>query len=86
MPKNGFVQARVDENLKINIEHLFEQLGLSMTDALTLFFKQCIIHNGLPFYIRLPKNNTAEFITMDTHTTTGIQEFQEFQENDAHSA
>ena len=54
MPKNGFVQARVDQNLKLNIEALFDKLGLSMTDAITLFFTQCILCNGLPFSVSLP--------------------------------
>ena len=54
--KTEFIRARVDEALKINTEVLFSRLGLTMTEAITLFLKQCELHQGLPFEIRIPSN------------------------------
>jgi len=56
MPKAEFIRARVDESLKANTELLFARLGLSMTDAITLFLTQCELRQGLPFEVGLPTN------------------------------
>ena len=53
-PRNAIINARIDEELKLNAEEIFDGLGLTKSDAITLFFKQCVIHNGLPFDLRLP--------------------------------
>jgi DNA-damage-inducible protein J len=57
MAKAEFIRARVDETLKTNTEELFSRLGLSMTDAITLFLVQCELRQGLPFEVRVPVPN-----------------------------
>ncbi|MCL2342325.1 MAG: type II toxin-antitoxin system RelB/DinJ family antitoxin [Firmicutes bacterium] len=59
MPKNEFIRARVDENLKNNVDIIFSGLGLTMTDAITLFLKQCELRKGLPFEVRFPNEETV---------------------------
>ena len=54
-PKNAIIHTRIEENLKREIEEIFNILGLTKADAITLFFKQCVIHNGLPFEVRAPQ-------------------------------
>lgn len=34
-------------------------MGLSTSDALTLFYKQVELHNGLPFDLRIPNKTTV---------------------------
>jgi DNA-damage-inducible protein J len=60
MAKTEFIRARVDEQLKENVEKLFSQLGLTMTDAITLFLKQCELNNGLPFEVKIPNEKTEK--------------------------
>ena len=59
MPKNEFIRARVDENLKNNVDIIFSGLGLTMTEAITLFLKQCELRKGLPFEVRIPNKETV---------------------------
>ena len=40
MPKSAMVRARVEPKLKQDAESLFERLGLSATQAITLFYRQ----------------------------------------------
>ena len=54
MAKAEFIRARVDETLKISTEVIFTRLGLTMTEAITLFLTQCELHQGLPFEVRIP--------------------------------
>jgi DNA-damage-inducible protein J len=60
MPKTAVISARIDPELKHNAEEVFEQLGLTTTQAITLFLKQVELERGLPFAVRLPNEVTAE--------------------------
>lgn len=48
-------QIRIDEELKKQAVELFAQLGLDMSSAMNMFLRQCILHEGLPFSVELPK-------------------------------
>ena len=51
------IQVRMDESDKKEVEAIFNELGLSTTQAVKLFFKQVLIHQGLPFEVKLRKFN-----------------------------
>ena len=42
------INIRIDDNLKKDAENLFNDLGLNMTTATTMFLKQCLYCHGLP--------------------------------------
>ena len=48
-------QVRIDEDVKKSAAELFAQLGMDMSGAINIFLKQCILKNGLPFAVELPK-------------------------------
>ncbi len=54
MNKSAMIRARVDPVLKDEVEDLFEKLGLSTTQAITLFYQQVRLNQGLPFEVRIP--------------------------------
>ena len=58
MTKSAMIRARVDPDLKQDVENMFEALGLSTTQAITLFYQQVRLHRGLPFEVRLPNEIT----------------------------
>ena len=47
-----------DPALKEDAENVFEALGLSATQAITLFYQQVKWVRGLPFEVRLPNEMT----------------------------
>lgn len=49
------LQLNLDENLENASLKLFSSLGIDMTGAITLFLKQCIICEGLPFNSEITK-------------------------------
>ena len=55
MPKTASVNTRVDPVLKEQAESVLDELGMSMATAMSLFLKQIVIHNGIPFDLRIPK-------------------------------
>ena len=60
MAKTEMIRARVEPDLKHQAEELFTELGLSATEAITLFYKQVTLHRGLPFDVKVPNAETLE--------------------------
>ncbi len=60
MAKTEFIRARIEPELKTQAEEIFSKLGLSPTDAITLFYVRVTLHGGLPFAVRIPNNETIE--------------------------
>jgi len=56
------IHARVEPEVKRDVEGIFSDLGLNMTSALNLFFKQVQINRGLPFSVNLPNKVTQKAI------------------------
>ena len=53
------VSIRLDADLKKQAEELFSDLGLNMTVAMTMFLRQAIRNQGIPFEIsRIPNAET----------------------------
>ena len=59
MPKTAVVTARIEPELKHDAEAVFKELGLTATQAITLFYKQVELEGGLPFAVRVPNDVTA---------------------------
>lgn len=63
MSKEATVRARIEPDLKKRVETMFEKLGLSTTEAITLFYRQVDLRKGLPFDVVIPNETTRR--TMD---------------------
>lgn len=60
MNKTATVRARIEPDLKDRAEHIFRQLGLTTTQAITMFYKQVEQRNGLPFNLTVPNKTTRQ--------------------------
>ena len=59
MTESTNVSLRMDSGLKSRAEELFSDLGLTMTAAITLFLRQAVMTQGIPFPIsRVPNAET----------------------------
>ena len=47
------VNIRIDDELKSCADSIFEELGLNMTTAFTMFIRQTIRQGGIPFEITM---------------------------------
>ena len=66
------INVRVDTNLKKEAESLFNDLGLNMSSAITMFLKSAVSHDGIPFEVKRTPNEItraalAEYSTMKSH-------------------
>ena len=60
MAKTTTVQARIDPLLKQDAEKVLAQIGLNSTTAITMFYSQIKLRQGLPFDARIPNKETRE--------------------------
>ena len=58
MVKTATIRARIEPHLKKEAEKLFSKLGLSTTQAITLFYRQVQLRKGLPFDVVIPNETT----------------------------
>ena len=58
--KSAVVNARMEVELKSEVEAIFRQLGMNTTQAITMFFEQVRLHRAVPFQIKLPNEETVE--------------------------
>lgn len=58
MSKNAVIRARVEPDLKAHAEAVFRRLGVSTTQAISIFYKQVVLRKGLPFDVRIPNKTT----------------------------
>ena len=54
MAKTAYVTARIDPHLKKEAEKILRAMGISVSEAVTIFFKQIVLHRKIPFDIKLP--------------------------------
>jgi len=60
MAKTAAIRARIEPDLKTNAEHILKELGLTPTEAVTLFYRQITLRQGLPFEVRIPNSATLQ--------------------------
>ena len=58
MAKTAMTHARLTPKLKKEAEAILGELGISISAAYELFYRQIIAHRGLPFEVRIPNEAT----------------------------
>jgi len=56
MPRAAMIHARMEPELKQTVEGIFKELGMTTTEAVTLFYKQVKMRHGLPFSVEVPND------------------------------
>lgn len=67
------INVRVDSALKQEAEALFNDLGLNMSSAITMFLRSAINHDGIPFEVKRPAPNAE--------TKAALDEYKEMKKN-----
>ncbi len=54
------LNIRVDDTLKQQAEQIFSDIGITLSAATTIFLKQVVRYNGIPFELRADPFYSAE--------------------------
>ena len=61
------INIRVDSELKQSAEELFNDLGLNMSSAITMFLKSAVSYDGIPFELKRNAQNTKTKIDLSEY-------------------
>ena len=67
------INVRVDSELKKTAEELFNDLGLNMSTAITMFLRSAVSHEGIPFDVKRQIPNAE--------TKAALAELEEMKKN-----
>jgi DNA-damage-inducible protein J len=62
MARTAMIHARTDAGLKVEVEPILKNLGLSYTEAINLFLNQVRMRKGLPFPVVIPESIPVSII------------------------
>ena len=62
MPKTAKISSRIEPSLKSEGDAILSSIGLSASEAITMFYHQVVIHRGLPFSANVPNDETVAAI------------------------
>ena len=79
------ISARIDSKLKTQAETLFDQLGMNMSTAITVFLKQVVRLRKIPFEIALdtPNDETIAAIAEANEIASGKRKAQSYKHANA---
>ncbi len=75
------VTIRMDEELKMAAEELFKELGFNLTTAFTIFAKQAVREQGLPFDVTRANSDKTRIAIENARKGIGLsREFSSVSE------
>jgi DNA-damage-inducible protein J len=57
MRKTSSLNIRIDPETKASAEKLYQDFGITITDAVNMFLRQSLMVGGLPFELKYPRPN-----------------------------
>ena len=93
MAKSANLNIRIDPDIKQEAESLYNDFGITISDAVNIFLRQSLRVGGLPFEMRQPRYNAETEAAMkeaddiiagkiQTKRYTSFREFATDMEND----
>lgn len=55
--KDANFNMRINRQKKLDLEALYNSLGMTLPEAVNIFFEKSLLTGGLPFDVRLPRYN-----------------------------
>lgn len=56
MTKTANVNARIQQKIKTDAEAILTRMGIPRSVAIDMFYRQIILHNGIPFPLTIPRD------------------------------
>ncbi|MGN0847559.1 MAG: type II toxin-antitoxin system RelB/DinJ family antitoxin [Kiritimatiellia bacterium] len=64
MAKTANLYARIEPELKSEAESILCGLGVPVSNAINMFYRQIVIHRGLPFSVQFPAHSRVDAATL----------------------
>ncbi len=73
MARTATINVRTERELKKEVEGVLQNLGMSTTEAINIFFRQVKLRRGLPFPVEIPNDATLK-VFRDSEAGKGLVE------------
>lgn len=60
MAKSANLYARIEPEIKEQAESILSALGIPVSNAINMFYKQIILQRGIPFELKLPREKMTD--------------------------
>jgi DNA-damage-inducible protein J len=77
--KTEVLHARIDPKPKKSAGRILSAIGISTTEAIRLFLKQAEFHQGLPFPVSIPNQETVAAM-MKANSRSTLKRYRSFRE------
>ena len=77
MAKTAYLNTRIEPELKSEAEGIFRKIGISTSDAISIFLRQVVAHRGFPFPVLEPNEETIEALEEDWRAMRGYRSGRE---------
>ena len=78
MTLNSTVRARVNSDLKSEVEVILKKIGLNTSQAINIFLNSVKNNNGIPFELKIPNETTIDAIKEADNGDGETVSFDEF--------
>ena len=65
MAKTAVITTRIEPELKAEVETVLDELGLTISQAILLYFKQITLQQGIPFQVQIPQAASSTQTLLD---------------------
>jgi DNA-damage-inducible protein J len=72
--KTATIRARIEPNLKEEVETILSKLGLTASETIQLLYYQIKLRNGLPFGVEIPNELTTKTLR-ESKAGKGVMRF-----------
>jgi DNA-damage-inducible protein J len=77
--KTAAIHSRIEPGLKNRAESVLQQLGVSPTEAIRMFYSQIALRNALPFDVSIPNPETIKALE-DSRERTNLERFESVED------
>jgi DNA-damage-inducible protein J len=64
MAKSSAMTIRIDPEIKSQADNVLQYLGMTTSEAVTIFLRQVILNNGIPFLVKAPAYNEETLVAL----------------------
>lgn len=88
MARTSNIFTRVEPEIKEQAEDILNKLGISMSNAVSMFLRQVVIQRGIPFEMKLPANEplTIGNLTKEQLNTEILKGLEDIENGRVYSA
>ena len=74
MAKTANLYARIEPEVKEQAESILAALGIPVSNAINMFYKQIILQRGIPFEMKLPQTELLNYSSLTREQFDGEME------------